>query len=1465
MKRNYLKTLLLAAMLPAGFVANAEFKDFAVNLGEKGILTAEETVQNAPVSFGITVNADGTVARVAADDASALAVFNGKFHSEHGCVNSVMTIKVDGPVKIGLGTCQYGNGTATVKSGNGETALTLNSNNGTCFHGDRTNNIVYGIYGGEATTLTLNCSNYTPYISVAAADPSEISEEFTISYSFGEYGDCGQLPVDSKVKSGDIYSIPANYTMFVEGKTLKGWSDGVNTFACGESVKVTEAMNLTPVFTDNTVSLADRKEPVTLNWNFRRDRGCPTVAWEGKEAFLVTQASVNGETIDVKMNINTNPGKFNNGNHTDWAQVNNGTTLTVPSCKGAVVTMEAYNAPTTTTVDGVNIGDGSKTPSFTCMGDAGTVDIVIGDGSYYRYVQVVLPVVKTSSGGLVFDNVNGNILWTVGNEAAPTVTEGIDKAISSVSYSAGNGLKTEVATYFDKDMAKYTPSTDNAGNVEAVMIEYRLKAEPGVTFTPSSVTYDAVKVGTDGATFSYSYVLDGKESKIVDVDAATVLRNSNSNASTATLGHEIKLNVNAVSEFSVRFYISKCASKKNICISNVNINGTFNGTVKDVTKYTLTAVANPVEAAKVTVYPNSNEYEEGSSVKLTAERNFGYKFLNWTDEEGNIVSTESAFEYKITKNTSLTANLKKIATYALDYSVEGGANLYMVQPSPAPVVIDGKNMYEEGTQVTLTASSNKILTFNNWNDGTTGNELKVTMDSDKTVAAQYSAADYIVAWDFYQPGNNGRSADFASTPDNSSTTLILRNENGDIFGWLDKSTVAANGYETMKGAAVNWTSPVGANYFQTCINARDFSNISVTSDILYNYNTYPGQILEYSIDGENWNEVARVTMSKAKVVTTLKGKLGVDADHCETLFIRWIHDKSSKITGTEGEKDGLAISEIYITATPKVLDDGVAPKVVSTIPADKAEGASASGRVVINFDEKVVLTENVKATIDGMTMNVAAMGRTVTADYRNLTYSSSHEFVLAGGSVADAAGNTLMEDVTLSFTTMSRPVIAKGLYDVEVSTAEEFLAALNAANNRENKGERYRIFMHNGTYDLGNRCLTTVSGDNISIIGESMGNVVIVNHPEKEGISVTGTLLNNSANLYMQDITLKNAWNYVGTTGRAVALQDKGDKTIAKRVKLLSFQDTYYSNNSKGRFYWEDSEIHGTVDFLCGGGDVVYNRLNIVLEDRAGNVISAPNGQKKYGYVFHDCEINPANDKAHTSNNGSYTLGRPWGAGCRAQYINTRMNVIPAAHGWNEMGGNAPDVFAEHNSTDRNGNNIDLRSRKTKFDGGTQATAILTEEHLAELVIDNVMGAEDGWNPLAHTEAAPAVTNLIIENGVISWDDNDYTLLWAVMSDGEIIGFTNEPQFTIPSASTRANSPVYSIRAANEMGGLGEAYEAVESGSSTAVEGIVSEEVVSTSYFNLQGLEVSADAKGALIKVETLAGGKNRSTKIFVK
>ena len=1466
---------------PSGNEPASDFRDIKADFTNGSFFADGESG-----TYGLKMNNDGTFTRVASDDATANAVVTGKFHSnEHGLGNFSATVKVEGPVKVSMGTCAWG-GDVTIKDATGATVGTFNTNTGACYHQNKEANIASTVYKGMATTLTISGGSYTPYFAVEAVDPAELKSDATVSFALGDA--TGVAPASIKEEVGKKITLPKNFTMYVEGKTLTGWTDGTNTVAPGAEYTVPENdVELQPVFTANEVSLADRTEAVTLKFNFRRDQGAPTVAYQNQNGIWVTQADVNGKTIDVKVDFDTNNGgKFANGNWNDWAQLNKGTKWTVPSCKGATISIEAYSelgaaGKTATTIDGQSDYTSGKTISYEIAGGAETVDVVIGDdGSYYRYIQVVLPVVQ-SAGGEKFENVKGTITWPIGNEAAGTASAEVANAISAAGVSTGNELKVEAAKYFDTDMVKYTPNTSNAGNVEGVMIAYRVKAKAGLKFKPTNVSYNAVKVGTDGATYSWSYTLDGVESTITEVDAATTLRNNGANSATASLGHSIDITAEAANEFTFRFYISKTANNKNIAIGNVIITGTFDGTVKDIEQFKLAAVASPEEGGSVNIYPASDVYDAGSTIKLTATEKFGYDFVNWTDAEGNEVSKETTFTFDIAKDETLTANFKKVETYALNLNIDG-TNDYMVTVSPAPTVVDGKNMYEAGQKVVLTANQYEgLVTFTNWNDGTTNSEKTVTMDANQDITASYSQADIIAGWDFYKAGGNGRKADFAAQDNDADALNLVNTETGETQGWLDKSTLGGGGYESFKGAAVNWRTgaengDVGNWHWQTKINAEAFTDINVQFQMLYNYNAYQKYNVEYSLNGTDWTNFGSITMEGAKNAASFSEKMPEACNNQTELYIRMIADKTSNVDGSASKNDGNTLAMFFITGTPKLVNDGVAPKLVSSVPEDKSTGASASGKIVLTFNERIKVAEEAKATLGDMALTPSISGKVATFEYKGLDYATEYTFTLPANSIGDLTDNFITEAITLTFTTMSRPTVEKSPYDVTVSNVDELLAAIKTANTRADQNTRFRIFIKKGTYTIPlsstmktcndfqvPECITFITGKNISFIGEDRDATIITNAiPANEtfagqfgttskydgiGNSDVFQISSSASGLYWQDLTVSTGME--DARGRDIAIQDKGTKNIYKNVCLHGYQDTWTSNNDNGLYFFDGGVLRGRTDYICGKGDIYFKEVE--FRQIAGGYCAVPSKPAKIGWVLKDCVINGDGDNV----DGNYTLGRPWGNGTPvAVWIDTKMNVVPSAIGWNEMSGGWPARFAEYNSMTSTGSQIDLSGRKTTFGDGHANNPVLTAEEAAQYSDMSKMFGD--WQPTLMTEQAPAPQNVKFnKNGnILFWDGSNYALLYAVCLNGNVIGFTTDTQVDVTTLSGSASAPRraasaadYTVRAANEMGGLSEA-----SAPATETDGIETIEqaqpvINNEAIYNLQGVRVDKATKGVYI------------------
>lgn len=434
----------------------------------------------------------------------------------------------------------------------------------------------------------------------------------------------------------------------------------------------------------------------------------------------------------------------------------------------------------------------------------------------------------------------------------------------------------------------------------------------------------------------------------------------------------------------------------------------------------------------------------------------------------------------------------------------------------------------------------------------------------------------------------------------------------------------------------------------------------------------------------------------------------------------------------------------------------------------------------------------------------------------------------------------------------------EGYYVVKAGDGTHLMNTLDVVNSLPADQGRAYIFLPDGTYDLGNEVLTPISRDNVSIIGQSMDKTIIVNEAPVEGIGVSATFLITGTGTYIQDLTLKNAYDYygiAGSAGRAVVIEDKGNRTICKNVRMLSYQDTYYSHISDGQLYFENSDIHGTVDFICGGGDVFFNECTLTVEKRSKDgsgecTITAPTTTTEFGYVFNNCTIDCLAEE--------FNFGRGWQNKPRSVYINTTL-LQPerlVSTRWNPEGINntAPVLFGEYNTKDATGNNITPTDNFVNFVGATEKmNTILTAEQAEGYTLDKVF---TDWTP--GESAKQKELGLLKADGTsLTWDAVDGATAYAVFHNGEFVSMTATPSYTINEGS----ADEYTVRAANECGGFGKAASTTYTSGIDNV-GAESGNVVSTAYYSVQGSRVSESYTGIVIKVETFDNGKTKTTKM---
>lgn len=394
---------------------------------------------------------------------------------------------------------------------------------------------------------------------------------------------------------------------------------------------------------------------------------------------------------------------------------------------------------------------------------------------------------------------------------------------------------------------------------------------------------------------------------------------------------------------------------------------------------------------------------------------------------------------------------------------------------------------------------------------------------------------------------------------------------------------------------------------------------------------------------------------------------------------------------------------------------------------------------------------------------------------------------------------------TLAFT-VSASAVEKKKIDFVVGVDGDFKAAVAAASKSgASASNRFVIFVPDGEYDItkltgDSHGKSTVSASYLSIIGQSLEKTIIANTTDTEGISLTATIYFPKNNeMYMQDITLQNKGTYnSGNAARQVALQqNEGDKFIYKNVRLLSGQDTYYTK--KGRTYWEGGEIDGTVDFICGGGDVFFEGTKLVMT-RNGGYITASQNPGDWGYVFNNATITVSNN----SFNGTFYLGRSWGH-AKTVFLNTKMIAQPKGEGWGPDMNSAPQVFGEYNSKDGNGNAVNTSQRKTYFNGGKDGSTATTLKTVwnasdaAKYTLQNVLKGSDNWDPTKLT-AQVSAPKIAQEGAEITWADDNNARAWVIFVNGKYKANVITPSFSLEGVAVGSK---ITVRAANSMGGLG--------------------------------------------------------------
>lgn len=244
-----------------------------------------------------------------------------------------------------------------------------------------------------------------------------------------------------------------------------------------------------------------------------------------------------------------------------------------------------------------------------------------------------------------------------------------------------------------------------------------------------------------------------------------------------------------------------------------------------------------------------------------------------------------------------------------------------------------------------------------------------------------------------------------------------------------------------------------------------------------------------------------------------------------------------------------------------------------------------------------------------------------------------------------------------------------------------------------NGGTRAVVFIRNGRY----REKLTVDRPRVTLRGESRNGVVLSYDANADTPSPGGgtygtrgsyTLRIVAPDFRAEHLTIENAFDYPTNAAKAnddrskvknpqgVALMtDLGsDRAVFDDVRVLGHQDTLFANS--GRAWFHDCEISGSVDFIFGAGQSVFESCDIVSRDRGSatnnGYVTAPSTDTShaYGLLFLRSQLRKERPEMAA---GSVTLGRPWHpfADTRvngsAVFIECEMADHIGAKGWDRM------------------------------------------------------------------------------------------------------------------------------------------------------------------------------------------------------
>ena len=1261
----------------------------------------------------------------------------------------------------------------------------------------------------------------------------------------------------SKQSGVRSFVIPTNYTFYRNmdkdgyASTLQYWveekSDNTVHYEPGHSYTFAsegQVLTLVPVFKDNPASALNRTKETIMRFDFTRKlhnyddpntnqsrQVCapPVNIGSGEKPFWTTKVYVSviedGEDKshehDVALWCDTGKkGYIRNTKLEEWCAFGPGTTFWVPGGVGTTISMLTYSKISSTTFDGVvpmldeeqTLKERKKAGhdkvyvyTYTTNNAASRVPIVIGenDYSYYHWIEVrTLPANMVELHADVHDPEHGVV---TNAESASGMFEVKKLEDGGYAFKKGDRVRLTLNRRFGYELDRIVDldRTDKDGKPLTVV----KKNDDGTVDLLANANDNkptTFENNGDGSWGNDQTVFTLKQTAPTDVELADSLYTR----------YEMEFNITAHRNFKVYF--------------------------KEKATYYVTYSGGKVAMGTP---PAAELVEEGDAFVIPTNRTLffeGNTLDHWEDEVGNIYYIGGTY-IATASDLRLTPIFMPNKFNRLDVTEEVTATWHFASKDGAPIIDLEK---AKGILVTQLKWNNQAIDIKIDLNATKG---KFTNTNETHTERMQINAGAVILF----PATAGCLAKLTLTEKikTGNNTVKIEGKSLSLVNNMEPQTVCTAKSANLKVEFVSgsYFSHFSVTYKPQTVKKPTIATIScdgttLSAEQIKEQMTKDGYL---TFAASPWNDLDEempevtgtatgngvVTATKADITTqecvvTVKTSSGIIVESYPVKFEMTKPDTPPVFTGvTVGGK-------LYNNTSNEIYD----------VPR--------SGVIKLGFNRTMKSTV---LFVNG-TLYVPESGKELVLRYWDITAGDVIKIVVPAGKLMDIYGAAYEQDLSLTLhITEETEKYHRHAFNFVVGRDGNINQAIEAANENINAdGHRFYIFVPDGTHHLTgnaysdiagvgtiNNGVTRINASNVSLIGQSKDGTIIYNKPIYGGSAYTSTIALDAGvnDFYAEDITIDNRFDYLKAKDeklntQAIALRDRGDRTILKNVALQSYEYTYNSNNpsASSRGYFENCDITGAVDMVMGDGNIWFEGCNLILRDRSANNIAAPTTRdiQQWGYVFNNCTIKPEADQLTLLKDKNWTLGRPGNYSPACTFLNTRMLIEPRSYGWTKKKVNLVVRFHEYNSMNEAGNKLSLGGRTIALcvPANGADDCVLSDVEAASYNVHNVLGGDDGFEPnelCRQIDAASAADkdkdtnsttwndNISIEDNLLTWDDEKKAMCFFVFKLDEGTGkWTYVDNVTTTSYDlSRHEAGYYCVRAANMRGGLGAATKSV--------------------------------------------------------